>query len=291
MPTPLYNRTKQCFKVIAKRKTNKVTEDYGVTLIDCCETFLVLADNSGISWKNDITSAWYKTEFDTDTVQFKLYKSNGALATYQPTKKPFLSNPLDFYATINWSDVLSTDGAGCYEYRVDANIDGVNIPTLIWGEYQLMPYSSSNAQGTVRLSSVYNMYSSIENINFSGSKVKDTIRFFGFFGKKEPNMVIDNLIYQGRTIQNVQREILNTYEVNTDPIKENTLEQLINQTLLMSSELYISDHNFHNFTTSYKDLPVEVKESPTVEYFEYANTCKLKCILQDKNINTLSKFS
>lgn len=290
MSTYRYNRTKKTFAVKKKRGGNPISEDYGVNL-ECYETFLVLANDTGTSWQNDITSAWYKTFVNTDTLNFKLYKDDGTLATYQPQKKAFISNPLDFYATINWSDVLSSDGQGCYTYQIEAIIDGQTIPNIIWGEYNLLTYSPQNAMGSIRLSSLFDQYNSIEDIDFTNSKVKDTIRLGGFFGKREPNMVIDNLIYQGRTIKNVQRELLNTYEINTDPIQYQTAKRLIDLHLLTECELYLSDHNFFNVTAEYKDIPVIVKESPTIDYFDISQLCKIKCIVSDKNINTLAKYN
>ena len=201
MPTPLYNRTKQCFRVIQKRK-EKAKEVYDDSPKECCVPELVLASitEPTITWKNDITSAWFKLDTTADTIEFKLYKQvNGVdvLATYQPTKTPVVVNPnnTDFYATIPWKTVLSTDGEGCYTYKLLWNVSGL-AGTTEWGEYQLLTYSTDTAKGTIRLRAVLNQFNNIENIDFTNSKVQDTLRLNGFFGKREPTFVVDNLVYQ-----------------------------------------------------------------------------------------------
>ena len=296
MPTPLYNRTKQCFRVIQKRK-EKATEVYDDSPKECCVPELVLASitEPTITWKNDITSAWFKLDTIADTIEFKLYKQvNGVdvLATYQPTKTPVVVNPnnTDFYATIPWKTVLSTDGEGCYTYKLLWNVSGL-AGTTEWGEYQLLTYSTDTAKGTIRLRAVLNQFNNIENIDFTNSKVQDTLRLNGFFGKREPTFVVDNLVYQDRKSYNVQREIINNYTLFTDPIKQKYADKIIDLYLLSEFELYASDHNPFNFTSEFKDTELIVEESPTLEYIDFTNLVKITAKLQDKKKDKLTKYN
>ena len=291
----LFNRTKSNFRIIPKRKI-KPTETYDNIPAECCFEYNVLADLSdpATSWKNDITSAWFRLDDSAESgdLHFKLYKADGTLATYQPTKTAFVVNPYgsNFYATIDWNDVLSSDGEGCYTYKVEYIVGGV-AGNIEWGNYNLKAYSSDNAKHQVRLRVLLNQYQSIEGIDFTGSKVVDTIRLNGFFGNREPNMVTDNLIYQDRKSYNVQREVLNTYVLNTDPIMEELTEQILDLYLLSECELYISDHNPFNHTTQFKDLPVIVDETPTIEYMEFSKFAKITAKVSDKEKNNLSKYN
>jgi hypothetical protein len=296
MSVPIYNRTKQCFRVIAKRKV-KPTEVYEDSPTECCTPELVLASISDPSstWKNDITSAWFKIEDSPDTIEFKLYKEvDGVdvLANYQPTKTEFVVNPslTDYYASVIWRSVLSSDGEGCYKYKLEWNLGGTSGVTE-WGEYQLLTYSAENAKGTIRLRVVLNQYQSNEGIDFTGSKVQDTMRLHGFIGKREPNMVIDNLVYQDRKSYNVQREIINNYTLFTDPIKQGFADDIIDLYLLSEFELYLSDHNPFNFTSEFKDTPVIVEESPTMEYIDFTNLVKITAKLQDKKKDKITKYN
>jgi hypothetical protein len=296
MPTPLYNRTKQCFRVIKKRK-EKAKEVYDDSPKECCVPELVLASitDPTITWKNDITSAWFKLDTTADTIEFKLYKQvNGVdvLATYQPTKTPVVVNPdgTDFYATIPWKTVLSTDGEGCYTYKLLWNVSGL-AGTTEWGEYQLLTYSTDTAKGTIRLRAVLNQFNNIESIDFTNSKVQDTLRLNGFFGKREPTFVVDNLVYQDRKSYNVQREIINNYTLFTDPIRQKYADKIIDLYLLSEFELYASDHNPFNFSSEFKDTELIVEESPTLEYIDFTNLVKITAKLQDKKKDKLTKYN
>ena len=111
---------------------------------DCCCKYLVLADESNDSWKNDIISAWVKVSDVADSYAFKLYK-DGVLTNYTPVGVQFPFDNLAYYTTINWKDVLASDGVGCYELKVEYGISGI-IGELSWGVYQLKEYSIQNAQ-------------------------------------------------------------------------------------------------------------------------------------------------
>ena len=284
----LYNRTKKCFKVTKKRGEAPV-EDYGAK--ECCEPMLVLAHLSDTeTWKNDKTSAWEKLDFTTDIVAFKLYNESEVLTSYQPVLTPIQAEDTAFYVTIDWQQVLQIDGVGCYRLMVEYTIDGTS-GTYEWGHYKLLPYTSENARNSVRVRSVFNQYHKIEDIDFTGSIVQDTLRFGGFFGKRQPNAVVDNLIYQGRIEKNVQRENLNTYELNTDPMKEFYISKLVDLHLLSETEIYLSDHNEFNLTYTYKDIPLIVKESPELDHKEFSRLTSLKCVFSDKIKDKLSKYN
>ena len=106
------------------------TTDPNRGLKECCCENLVLASSSSNSWENDITSAWIKlTAGSTST--FLLLK-NGEETNYTPTPQLFVNEPNAIYTTINWNDVLASDGPGCYELVIKYNISGI-LETLFGG--------------------------------------------------------------------------------------------------------------------------------------------------------------
>lgn len=289
----MYNRVKTCFKVsrLQKRKDETPTS-VGVSK-ECCDTILVLSTLSGkLSWQNDITSCWAKKQDTADIVEIKLYNDNDVLANYQPSVIACKKDPLAHYATIKWQDVLnnSADGVGCYRIKVKTKINGIDNE-FEWGHYDLKIYSPENASNTVRIRSVFNQYHKIEDIDFTLTEVQDTIRFRGFFGKRQTNTIIDNLIYQGKVEKNVQRENLNTYELNTDPLNTWYIDNLLDLHLLSETEIYLTDHNEFNTTYGYKDIPLIVKESPEVEYRDFSRLASVKCKFSDKTKNAYSKYN
>jgi hypothetical protein len=280
-----YNRSKKCFQVI-KLPESLASETYG--LKGCCDKFLVLAGGSE-DWMNDVTSAYIKLQLISDLCTIILLKDDGTNAIYQPTLVQCPNDSFGYFATIDWKQVFISDGVGCYEIQVNYSIAGVT-GTIDWGEYELKNYSPKNAEMTIRLKGVFNQVNSIENINFSGSNMTDTIRFYGYFGKRQPNLQTDNLIYQNRQIDNVQRENLNSYEMNSDAITVNYTRKIIDLYFLSESELYISEHHPSNHTSEYKNLPVSISESAELEYLELSKYAKIKAKFNDKIRNKLTRF-
>ena len=210
--TTIEERIQAEYKAI-KLPVAKVVNEFSEPFRCCDEKQLVLAHTTETeSYKNDVTSAWIKLSSISDTVNFNLTK-NGAATTYAPFNTAFVREPFAWYVTINWRDVLASDGIGCYKLVLEYSIGG--IPgTLTWGIYDLKEYSLTTAKYTARLKAKFNLKHEIEGIDFTDSNVVDTLRFNGFIGDRQPNMEIDNLVYQDRTIKTVVRENLNTWQIN-----------------------------------------------------------------------------
>jgi hypothetical protein len=254
---------------------------------DCCvcSPMLTLASlTDSQTWKNDVSSAWIKLSNPTDVVSFQLYKNN-TLTTYTPTLVSFPNESDAYYTTIQWKDVLSSDGIGCFELRVSYNISGV-VGDYVWGSYNLREYSIQNALKTARIRVKFNLQQEIEGINFTNANVEDCIRFNGFIGERQPNTEIDNLIYQNREVKTVVRENLNKYTITTDPSEECLITKLTDLYLLSENEMFISDYNAHNHSYKYLDLPVIVEESPEIDYLDILQRkAKLTCIVGDRRKN------
>lgn len=254
---------------------------------DCCvcSPMLTLASlTDSESWKNDVTSAWIKLSDPTDVVSFQLYKNN-VLTTYTPTLVSFPNESDAYYTTIQWKDVLASDGIGCFELRVSYDISGVT-GNYVWGSYNLREYSIQNALKTARIRVKFNLQQEIEGINFTNANVEDCIRFNGFIGERQPNTEIDNLIYQNREVKTVVRENLNKYTITTDPSEECLITKLTDLYLLSENEMFISDYNAHNHSYKYLDLPVIVEESPEIDYLDILQRkAKLTCVVGDRRKN------
>lgn len=248
----------------------------------CCEVNKVLAHPTETeSYKNDVTSAWIKLSDTTDTISFTLEKDGVDTGMSLP-ETAFPNQANAYYTTIQWKEVLNTYGIGCYQIRLQYTI-GTFTGDFIWGIYDLQQYSIENALKTFRIRVKFNLNQSIEGINFTNANVEDSIRLYGFIGNRQPNMEIDNLIYNDRSVKSVVRENLNTYEIQTDPYTSETIKKLTDLYLLSENECFISDHNDFNNDYQIKDLPVIVQEGPEIDYLEkYQRKAVLTCIVADK---------
>lgn len=272
------------FKKYDSIRLPQVFEEEDRGFARCCCVVPVLASSSSDTWKNDITSAWIKLSSLTDIAEAKLYK-DGIETTYSPTAIPFVKEPFAFYWSINWNEVLNSDGAGCYTLKISYDISGVEL-TFTWGIYDLKPFTTETANFTARVRAIYNDYNEVEQIDFTDSLVADSCRFNGFIGNRQPNMTTDNLIYQNREMKKVIRENLNTYEIITDPTCESIIRKLADNLLLSENQLFLSDYNAQNHSYRFNDLPAIVESSPEITYYEGSREASLKCIAGDKFKNS-----
>lgn len=258
---------------------------------ECCEPELVLGSNTTDSWKNDITPAWVKMYSGSDSATFTL-KKNGEDAIYQPEVLEFPEDEFSRYVEIHWKDVLASDGIGCYTIFIETEIAGMEF-SYNWQntEYNLLPYSIENARGTARLRAVFNHFHEIEGIDFKGANVNGTIRFYGQIDGKKPNTEVSTFVYANREINTIVAENIPSWEMKTDPLKEQRLEQIVDLYLLSNVELYISDYNKHSHSYKTLDLPVYLKETAEVEYTELTRIATLMVTLWKRQRNERTYYS
>ena len=279
---PLQERVFAEFESI---KLPTIFEEENRGFFKCCEPQMVLASTTSTdTWKNDITSAWIKLSDPSDSATILLTK-DGASTSYPVNIIDFPNEPNAIYRTIYWRDVLALEGEGCYKIEISYSIGGMT-GNFTWGVYKLQSYSIDKALKTARIRVLLNLKQEIEGINFTDANVEDTCRFYGFIGNRQPNMEIDNLVYQSRIVRSVVRENLNTYEINTDPYSDEMISRLTDLYLLSENEMFISDYNAFNHTYKLQDTPVIVQESPEIDYIDqYQRKAKLSCIVGDKTKN------
>jgi hypothetical protein len=273
-------REDRIFREVGSIKLPEVFIEQNRGLKDCCCKYYVLASAENDGWKNDVTSAWIKLSDVSDTHSFELYK-DGQLTNYVCTSDTFVNEQNAYYTTIEWADVLASDGIGCYALVVNFEISGIT-GQFTWGKYDLKEYSIQNALKTARIKAIFNGYQQTDGIDFTASNVVSTHRFFGFIGNRQPNSEIDNIIYENREMKRVIRENLNDYEIITEPSDECIIKPMIDLYLLSENQLFISDYNAHNHSYRYFDVPVIVAESPSIEYKDYSRKATLTCKVSDK---------
>lgn len=254
---------------------------------DCCCEQLILAGGTE-SWSNDLTAFWIKLSGESDGCTFQVVDHDeNVVESYSGTVFPM--EPNAYYQVIDWSTILGLYGQGCYYLSIEYDIAGVT-GTLVWGLYNVKPYSIENALKTARVRAIFNGVQEIDGINFTGSDVESTHRFYGYIGNRQPNMEIDNIIYDNREMKRVIRENLNDYEILTDPLDECNLRPLTELYLISENELFISDYNAHNHSYRYLDLPVIVQESPELTYYDFSRKASLKCKVGDKFKNQRTHY-
>ena len=261
-------RSKKCYNVITFPTGFDEENRLGCKEL-CCTPLLKLASISeNDSFMNDVTGVTVAKSAPGDEVEFVIKKCG------DDTPLDLLGEegvyPQDILAigfVFNWRDYLSAYGVGQYTISINFTISGVT-GGYDYGQYDLKPFSITTARGTVRVWSQPNSYSQKELVDYTNSNIKDSIRFNGFFGNREPNTVINNLITKGRVVEKVTRENLNNYTLKSDPVEIQITRRLLDFHFLNEDTLLISDHNASNHNYLLFDLPVVVNESPEIEYIE-----------------------
>ena len=251
-----------------------------------CNEYQVYGKDNGESWEQDITGAWLKG-YSGDTILFVLKKEG--IIVDNPLAISFKNDVYSKYCQVDWTEQLLINGIGCYSIEIDYTIGGIS-DTIIWGEYHLNEYDILKVKNTVRLKSIFNSNQTIENIDFTNSKVIDTIRFDGYFGDKQPNTFIDNIIYSNRSMNKVVRENLNKYFLESKNLHINFIDKIIDLHLLSENEVFVSDYNFKNPVKYYLDYPCIVSESAEIEYVDGVDKPSFKCTFSDKIKNSRSFY-
>lgn len=288
MSLHLENRTFSNVQLVSRPVLKSVWTPTNTQEECACEPYLVCGSNNDNSWEKDTTGAWIKLFSASDTAVFNLYK-DGVLAGIQPTPVSFVNDDFSLYMINDWTEVLNSDGVGCYSIEIAYTIGGVS-DVIKWGEYQLYQFDSLVVDRTARVKTIFDSNQSIEGINFSGSKVVDTYRFRGWFGDRQPRMEIDNIISADRTVSKVTRENLNEYTLFTNELNEIDIRKLTDLYLLSENQIFVSDFNALNPTYNYLDTPVVVSESPEVKYFEASRKSTLSVKFNDKVKNSRSFY-
>tara|TARA_R110002126_G_scaffold93089_5_gene220764 strand:+ start:16589 stop:17458 length:870 start_codon:yes stop_codon:yes gene_type:complete len=275
-------RNKICWDVITFPTGNGEQNRLGCKEMCCIPLKKIASTTQSENWKNDWTNITIKKSDLSDIVQFTIVKCGdptpllnlGDVCTYP-------QDVLAFGFNFEWKQYLDIYGAGRYTISVVFTISGV-VGGYDYGEYDLKEYSIYNVKNTVRVWSEPRTYSEKELIDYTNSNVKDCIRFNGFFGNRQPETAINNLITKGRVVEKVTRENLNVYTLRTDPIDIAITRRLIDFHFLNEDTLLLSDFNSSNHDYLIFDKKVVLEESSEIEYIDRSRWAKLTAKFGDR---------
>ena len=229
------------------------------------------------------------SKIDSRLSSFKLEDCKGVELPNYGVEGLFPNDDLAVGFIYDWKEILQNHGKGTYTIRVDFTIAGLS------GGYELRKmdlrnYSFDNVKNSVRIYSEFNSYFEPDDIDFTGSNFKDTVRFNGFFGNREPETEVSNLIGKNREVEKVIRENLNKHTLRTDLIEIGMSNQLIDFHLLSQDVTKISDYNRFNHDYNILDKSVVLIDTPKVEYKEMDRRMLLTATFGDKKMQDRSFY-
>jgi len=278
-----WNRTKVSTELVKPPQTF-ASDDR--SLNDCCEKRKVVGDTTDTdSYKNDVTSHVISGE----SVTFNLFDHNGDTG-FVIASQPFAQQANIFYCTLNWRNILSLYGAGCYQLRATVNYAGLNEVVVI-ESFDLIHYSAEACANDVRIMSIFNNEDVRNGIKYNGTNVLDSIRVNGQFGYSQDNLNIRNFTKTDFEQTAITRQARETYEIRTSQLTDKFIK-ILSYHLQHESFCLISDYCFDNPRYDLKDKGVIVVETPTKVYSETGSrTISLTCKFEEKIIDNISTYS
>jgi len=262
-----------------------------VSLKTCCdEPWVVLADpQDSTTYKNDHTLIFERCQVLTVTTKY----NGGAEVPALGVVVNFPNDDLARGFVIDWRlyyDMASQLIQGTYEVFVETTLAGIT-EKFSFNTFFLLKYTRAQAEGTVRIASIFNKYSELYDIDFSGSGARDAVRLRGFFGYRQPNYETKNNTEISKKRANVFRKSNNSYSLIIEPTLECKTQRVEQIHLLHASECYISDFNNFNHYKEILDLPVILSDdnTPEFDYFEGIGTKYAKVLAEFKDIVSIRK--
>lgn len=159
----------------------------------------------------------------------------------------------NFGFRLDWYNVANLISFGKYEFKIELSNTVSTVVFFTKCElFQLIPFTCSNADDTVRITTYKNGY--IENgndyRNFTTGDWIDQIRLYGRFGLENHTAETDNLLLNNRDLHQIQTQIVDNFNLRISRIKGIDSIRFIKDDLL-ANKIKIDDYN-RDSITSYK---------------------------------------
>lgn len=258
---------------------------------DFIETQFV--NDGGEWWQNDKKSFIYSKRFSSDTITFNLYKNGVQVAVFNDATycdyynfgSALLINPDYKGIVVDWNKVRLAFGYGIYFVRTTIvslgttyNYDSHN--------FEVVEYNANRADRSVRLE-WYQSGVIMSGFDYSGIGWYQSLRIDGFFGKKTPELNIDNYQDKGRNVKQIQSKIVNNYTLTTH-LLPSYIGDLLNEDSILANDIYITDYNLLN-SKLYRRFNVYVSDIKNVEHHNFSKRTNYAYEFKGKKDNVIKR--
>ena len=259
---------------------------------ECCYTHIVLADaNFSTDLRNDYSSFYHQRQISNETADFVLFEF--ATSTEHPLDDAtygqlfdfgsFTSNPNLKGYLVQWKKVLEALGSGSYKIIKKQVIAGVSVNTesIV---FNLEQYSDRLADHTVRIDIIQNGFLRRDNVDFTDTKWKHSIRIRGFFGNREFQLEEDILVNRQFERKQISMAQTNEYRFQTNLIPSCVTNEIIDF-FLFANDIYFTDYNLNNHDYSYKKFGAKYASNDNSDYNPSRRKARLNLIFSDKKLD------
>lgn len=260
---------------------------------ECCiENFVLAHLTDSDDYKNDYSGFWHKKQLPGETVVYNISGTGGfdeditddSFGTYI-TNHPTQPGLVTF--VVDWRKILIANGAGHYTITKEVNIAGI-ITVVPLGGYVLKHFTNVSADKTVRIDSKMGGLLVELGVDFTGVDFKSSTRVRGFFGRRDPNYVEDNLINANYRKDQVSIRQENEYKFQTQNIPSCLTEEILDF-LLMGNEVFMNDYNLNNHSYKFKKLSVTVSGNEGTQYSNQGRLAVLNLTFSKRNVNRIKR--
>lgn len=259
---------------------------------ECCYHHNIFASTSSSSdYKNDYSGFYHKRQIPSESCDFVLIKLNdnseyelndGVYGTFKNFGTITENTDLTTFV-LEWKKVLVDLGPGAYKVVKRINLVGISTE-IQFLTYNLSEFSTSAADKTARIDVTMEGLLEKENIDFTGSEFKTTLRLPGFFGRREPKWEEDNLIDRAYNKRQISMKQTNEYKFQTNLIPD-CLTFEIYDFLLFSDNIRMNDYNLNNHTYSFQNFAVKLANNEGTGYSSTTRKAIVNLIFNDKIVN------
>jgi hypothetical protein len=253
--------------------------------------FADLADTD--SYKNDRSSFLINApDITTGAFAIRLIKPDGTsialtdntYGTYfglgtitgQATKAGYLAE---------WNKIATAFGFGTYSFEVD-NVNFGNTITSTSRDFQLMPYSETSADQTVKIETIHN--GCVEGgFDYTGMNWIRSIRIPAIFGNKVQRLETDNYFDTNNNKTQIRDQIVNEYTLETMRLPSSVMTPFIEDKIL-ANQIFITDYNLFNFD-DIRQLEVVATEINEQNYSSKSKKASFKIGFEQKLQNIIKR--
>lgn len=266
------------------------------TIKECCYGAEVLAQTQGNDYeKNDYTGIYHLKQLPNESANFFLVNldtedetalNNDVLGTFKDFGTITGNANLKTFV-LQWKKVLVTFGEGNYTIVKRTNIAG-----LIYEEslinYNLHEWSTERADDTVRMDVAVSGYMENSQVDFTNSNFVTSLRFGGFFGRREPKYEEDTITYANYEVEQISMQQTNEYTMQSTALPSCITQQIIDF-MLFANDIFINDYNLNNHLRTFVKFPVKFGENKGTNYYPSTTKAVLNLTFIDKKLDNLKR--
>lgn len=266
------------------------------TIKECCYQAEVFAQIDGSDDdKNDYSGFWHKKQVPNETANFFLVDlgnneetalNNNTYGTFKNFGSIPDNSDLKTFV-LQWKKVLELKGEGSYTVLKRVTIAGTNYEEADIN-YNLKSWSVSKADKTVRIDIRTNGLMERLGVDFVNSNFETSLRFGGFFGRREPKYEEDNIIYSNFVSEQISMMQTNEYTLQSN-LLPSCMTQPIIDFLLFANDIYLNDYNLNNHLRNFIKFPVKFEENKGTGYFNTTTKAVLNLTFSDKKVNNIKR--